>query len=56
MNIGIVAVDSKIPNLALMKLAAWHKAQGDSVKLYEPLFDKSDRIYASRGRSDVSRL
>jgi len=47
-NIGIVAVDSKIPNLALMKLAAWHKAQGDSVKLYEPLFDKPDRLYASK--------
>lgn len=48
MNIGIVAVDSKIPNLALMKLSTWHKAQGDSVKVYEPLFDRPDRLYASK--------
>lgn len=27
----LIDVDSKIPNLALMKLAAWHKAQGDEV-------------------------
>jgi len=47
-NIGIVAVDSKIPNLALMKLSTWHKAQGDSVKVYEPLFDRPDRLYASK--------
>ena len=45
--IGLVSVDSKIPNLALMKLSAWHKAQGDTVKAYEPLFDSPDRIYAS---------
>lgn len=46
--IGLVSVDSKIPNLALMKLSAWHKAQGDTVKAYEPLFDSPDRIYASK--------
>lgn len=48
MNIGIVAVDSNIPNLALMKLSAWHKAQGDRVKIHEPLFDRPDRVYASK--------
>lgn len=48
MRIGLVDVDSKIPNLALMKLSAWHKAQGDSVKVYEPLFDRPDRLYASK--------
>jgi radical SAM superfamily enzyme YgiQ (UPF0313 family) len=35
------------PNLALMKISAWHKTQGDEVKFYEPLFDKPDKIYAS---------
>lgn len=48
MRVGIVAVDSKIPNLALMKLSAWHKAQGNTVKLYEPLFDTPDILYASK--------
>lgn len=26
MHVGLVSVDSKIPNLALMRLSAWHKA------------------------------
>jgi hypothetical protein len=30
-RIGLVDVDSKIPNLALMKLSSWHKAQGVSL-------------------------
>ena len=29
--IRLIDVDSKIPNLALMKLSAWHKRQGDDV-------------------------
>ena len=39
MNVSLIDVDghSGFPNLALMKLSAWHKAQGDSVKMYEPL-------------------
>ncbi len=49
MKIGIVDVDGhNFPNLALMKLSAWHKANGDDVKLYEPLFDHPDKIYASK--------
>ena len=52
MKIGLVDVDSKIPNLALMKLSAWHKAQGDEVKMFDPMFDikqdKPDRIYSSK--------
>lgn len=31
MNILLIDVDSKIPNLALMKISAWHKSQGDHV-------------------------
>lgn len=31
MRISLVDVDSKIPNLALMKISAWHKKRGDIV-------------------------
>ena len=48
MKIALVDVDGHFPNLALMKLAAWHKAQGDSVVWYDPLFSRPDRIYASK--------
>lgn len=48
-KIGLIDVDSKIPNLALMKISAYHKAQGDSVELTSPLFvDQFDKIYASK--------
>lgn len=47
-EVALVDVDSKIPNLALMKVSAWHKQQGDSVKFYEPLFDTPDICYASK--------
>lgn len=49
MKIALVDVDGhNFPNLALMKLAAWHKAQRDSVEWYDPLFSRPDRIYASK--------
>lgn len=33
MTIGLIDVDGhRWPNLALMKLSAWHKAQGDTVR------------------------
>ncbi|MEK9955076.1 MAG: radical SAM protein, partial [Pelagibacteraceae bacterium] len=49
MKIAIYDVDSKIPNLALMKLSAWHKANGDHVEHYLPLLrDNYDKIYASK--------
>jgi hypothetical protein len=38
--------DAPKHNLALMKIAAWHKAQGDEVRLNMPLW-KADRTYAS---------
>lgn len=59
MRIAIFDVDSKIPNLALMKLSAWHKAQGDTVEVYSPLFKHEyDKVYASRifSFSDTSML
>lgn len=33
MNIGILAVDSNFPNLALMKISAYHKARGDHIEI-----------------------
>lgn len=49
MNVGMVAVDSIIPNLALMRLSAWYKAQGDHVEIAFPLAaDTYDRIYRSK--------
>lgn len=49
MKIALVDVDGhNFPNLALMKLSAWHKAQGDSVEWYDPLFSRPDKIYTSK--------
>lgn len=59
MKVALYDVDSKIPNLALMKLSAWHKAQGDTVEVYSPLFKHEyDKVYASRifNFSDTSML
>ena len=47
MKIGLIDIDSKIPNLALMKISAWHKTQGDSVEFYMPLWNY-DKVYASK--------
>ena len=50
-RILLIDVDSKIPNLALMKILAWHKAKGDIVVLVHgsqvELGDKPDKVYAS---------
>ncbi|WP_018211164.1 hypothetical protein [Desulfitobacterium hafniense] len=48
MKVGLIDVDSKIPNLALMKIAAYHKSLGDQISFYSPLFDKPDLVYASK--------
>jgi hypothetical protein len=48
-KIGIYDVDSKIPNLALMKISQWHKSKGSEVELYNPLWlDTYDKIFASK--------
>ena len=47
MNVGLLAVDSQYPNLALMKLSTWHKSQGDTVEWYNPLCHY-DKVYMSK--------
>jgi hypothetical protein len=57
MNVLLVQCDGKMPNLALMRIAAHHRAQGDYVYLsqvrnakhdFQPtLFDRWDKVYAS---------
>jgi len=51
-NVRLTQIDGALPNLALMKLGAWHRAQGDEVfftrkiepDLFEPDFE---RVYGS---------
>lgn len=48
MRIGLIDVDShNFPNLALMKLSTWHKAQGDTVEWWWG-FGEYDRVYMSK--------
>ncbi len=47
MNIALLAVDSSYPNLALMKLARYHKQQGDNVEWYTP-FSHYDIVYMAK--------
>lgn len=46
MKVLLINVDSKIPNLALMRLAAWHRRRGDEVFL-QSCPSKPDRVYSS---------
>jgi hypothetical protein len=48
MRIGLIDVDShNFPNLALMKISAWHKARGDEVEWCIPLMHY-DIVYQSK--------
>lgn len=48
MDIGLIDVDGhNFPNLALMKLSAWHKARGDRVEWWWG-FGEYDRVYISK--------
>lgn len=48
MQVGLIDVDShNFPNLALMKISAWHKAQGDTVEWCLPL-SHYDLVYQSK--------
>ena len=59
MRIGLIDVDAAsrgkvtFPNLSLMKISAWHKAQGDHVEWYHPMTSgHMDRVYMSKVFSD----
>ena len=48
MKIGLIDVDGhNYPNLALMKISAWHKAHGDAVEWWWG-FGNYDRVYMSK--------
>lgn len=50
LKIGLIDVDGhNFPNLPLMKLSAYHKAKGDSVEWYDPMFSgHMDKVYMSK--------
>lgn len=50
MKIGLIDVDGhNFPNIPLMKISAWHKAQGDHVEWYDPMFSgHMDKVYMSK--------
>lgn len=58
MRIGLIDVDGHAkrkkygatvyPNLALCKIAGWHKYLGDTVEWYSPFADRYDRVYMSK--------
>ncbi len=51
MKIGLIDVDGHngFPNLALMKLSAYHKAKGDCVEFVDAMFGgRYDRVYMSK--------
>lgn len=53
MKIGLIDVDGhNFPNLALMKISAWHKSRGDSVEWCLPL-DHYDIVYQSKVFDDT---
>lgn len=49
MNIGLIDVDGRkgFPNLALMRISAWHKSRGDSVEWWNGLC-YYDKVYMSK--------
>ena len=48
MTVGLHDSDATdFPNYALMKISAWHKAQGDTVEWWNPLLPY-DRVYSSK--------
>lgn len=48
MKIGLIDIDGhNFPNLALMKISAYHKAQGDSVEWAIPML-QYDKVYVSK--------
>lgn len=53
MKVGLIDVDGhNFPNLALMKISTFHKAQGDDVEWWFTDFLHYDRVYKSKVFSD----
>ena len=53
-KIGLVDVDGhNFPNLALMRISAWHKAQGDEVEWWQGNLFYYDIVYMSKIFSDA---
>lgn len=49
MKIGLVDVDGhRFPNLALMKISAFHKQNGDCLEFAVPMFGKYELVYMSK--------
>lgn len=48
MKIGLIDVDGKYPNFALMKISAYHKMKGDSVEWANRVFGEYDKVYSSK--------
>jgi len=48
MKVGLIQIDGKLPNLALMKLSAWHRSKGDDVTILDISNFSFDRIYGSK--------
>lgn len=50
MRIGLIDVDGhNFPNIPLMKISAYHKAKGDHVEWYDPMFSgHMDKVYVSK--------
>ncbi|MBO7677536.1 MAG: radical SAM protein, partial [Erysipelotrichaceae bacterium] len=54
MKIGLIDVDGHhFPNLALMRISAYHKAQGDTVEWWWSDFEYYDIVYMSKIFSDI---
>lgn len=49
-KIGLIDVDGgkNFPSIPLMKLSAWHKAQGDTVEWYDVFGGHFDKVYLSK--------
>lgn len=48
MNVLLIDIDGRLPNIALHKLAIWHEGQGDDITWNMPLYlNQADRVYIS---------
>jgi radical SAM superfamily enzyme YgiQ (UPF0313 family) len=47
-RIGLIQIDGKMPNLALMKLAQFHKEKGDDVRIVDLSSLRIDKWYGSK--------